>query len=236
VGFLTGTVRWRRLSQLPSINALLPLIYVVAATGKFDTDDRDLARRWLHLVTLHYHFSGSVNTTIDRMIRKASEKPSVKALWNATTKGSLRPVKTSNFQTSRLSGPEMALFTAMLSANNARDWCGPDRPLDGSVQGKHAELQVHHFFPRSLLKKHGVEDHRINTMGNYTVIFADCNLNVGTEEPATYMERVRVTDEQLACQCIPLDRGLWRVLNYEKFVAAREKLLAEAANKYLALA
>ncbi len=57
VAFLTGTVGWCRLSTLPSINALVPLIYTVAITGKFEDDDRDRARRWLHLVTLHYHFS-----------------------------------------------------------------------------------------------------------------------------------------------------------------------------------
>lgn len=73
-------------------------------------------------------------------------------------------------------------------------------------------------------------------MGNYTVISADTNLNVGTEEPATYIERIKVPDEQLIAQCIPLDRGLWRVLNYEKFITARERLLAETANKYLGLA
>lgn len=236
VGFLTGTVRWRRLSTLPSINALVPLIYTVAVTGKFEPDDRDMARRWLHLVTLHYHFSGSANTTMDRMIRKVANSPSMKALWNATTKGSLKSMRSSNFETSRLNGPEMALFTAMLSSADAKDWIALDRRLDGSVQGKHAELQVHHFFPRALLRKHGVEDDRINTMGNYTVICADTNLNVGTEEPATYMERIKVPDEQLIAQSIPLDRGLWRVLNYEKFIAARERLLAERANKYLGLA
>ena len=236
VGFLTGTVRWRRLSTLPSINALVPLIYTAAASGKFEADDRDLARRWLHLVTLHYLFSSSANTTIDRMIRKVSESPSMKTLWNATPKASLKPMRPSSFETSRLSGPEMALYTAILSTADAKDWIGLDRRLDGSVQGKHAELQVHHFFPRALLRKHGIEDDRVNTMGNYTVICADTNLNVGTEEPATYMDRVKVPEEQLIAQCIPQDRGLWRVLNYEKFVSAREKLLAEKANQYLGLA
>lgn len=236
VAFLTGTVRWRRLSTLPSINALVPLIYAVAKTGHFEAADRDVARRWLHLVTLHYHFSGSANTTMDRMIRKVAESPSIKALWKATLKGSLKPMRSLDFETSRLSGPEMALFTAMLSTADAKDWIALDRRLDGSVLGKHAELQVHHFFPRSLLRKHGVEDQRINTMGNYTVISADTNLNVGTEEPATYMARIKVPDEQLVAQCIPLDRGLWRVLNYEKFITARERLLAETANKYLGLA
>ena len=235
VGFLTGTVRWFRLSTLPSINALVPLIYTVAVTGKFEADDRDRARRWLHLVTLHYHFSSSANTTMDRMIRKVAESPSMKALWNATTKASLKPMRSQDFETSRLTGPEMALFTAMLSAADAKDWKALDRRLDGSVQGKLAELQVHHFFPRALLRKHGFEDDRINTMGNYTVICADTNLDVGTEEPATYIERIKVPEEQLIAQCIPLDRGLWRVLNYEKFIVAREKLLAERSNKYLGL-
>jgi hypothetical protein len=50
------------------------------------------------------------------------------------------------------------------------------------------------------------------------------------------MERLKVPDGQLSAQCIPLDRGLWRVLNYEKFIVAREKLLAERANRHLGLA
>ena len=41
-------------------------------------------------------------------------------------------------------------------------------------------------------------------MGNYTVICADTNLNVGTEEPATYIDRIKVPEEQLVTQCIPL--------------------------------
>ena len=41
VEFLTGTVKWRRLSALPSINTLIPLIYTVAVTGKFELDDRN---------------------------------------------------------------------------------------------------------------------------------------------------------------------------------------------------
>lgn len=53
VTFLTGTVRWHRLNALPSINALIPLIYVAAHTTKLEAPDRDLARRWLHLTTLH---------------------------------------------------------------------------------------------------------------------------------------------------------------------------------------
>jgi hypothetical protein len=235
VTLLTGTVRWHRLSSLPSINALIPLIYVAANTAKLEASDRDLARRWLHLTTVHYMFSGSANTTLDRIIRKLSENASMKALWASTSKGNLRALKAADFDTSRLSGPEMALFSAMLSSADARDWQQRERRLDGSVLGKSATLHVHHFFPRALLKKHGHDDAWINTMANYTILCADTNLNVGTEEPATYLERLKIPDELMAAQCIPTDKSLWRVLNYEKFIAARQKLFAERANMYLGL-
>lgn len=159
----------------------------------------------------------------------------MKALWAATSRASLKALRATNFDTSRISGPEMALFAAMLSSSDARDWQQIESRLDGSVIGKSANLQVHHFFPRALLKKHGHEDWRINRMANYTVLRADTNLNVGTEEPATYINRLQIPEEQLIAQCIPSDRSLWRVLNYEKFIVAREKLFAECANKYLRL-
>src|SRR4051812_14343617 len=52
--------------------------------------------------TLHYKFSGSAHTTIDRMSRKVAAKPSLKALWDARPKASLKPMRSWNFETSRL--------------------------------------------------------------------------------------------------------------------------------------
>jgi len=233
VSFLTGTVGWKKLSSLPSINALIPLIFVVARGASFGHSEREVARRWLHLTTTRFLFSGAANTTLDRLIRKCAARPSVKTLWNATPKASLRPLKAADFQASRISGPSMAVMAPMFSANGARDWKDLDRKLDGSVVGKNAQLQVHHFFPRALLLKHGRTGDWINTLGNYTLLSAETNLNVGTEEPATYMERLSVSDDQLRAQAIPRDRDLWRVAKYEKFILEREKLLAVQANEYL---
>ncbi|MGD0650750.1 MAG: hypothetical protein ABSA97_06370 [Verrucomicrobiia bacterium] len=76
----------------------------------------------------------------------------------------------------------------MLAENDARDWCDHHFRLDGKVLGHNAELKVHHFFPGSLLRKYGRGEDVINTFGNYTVLSASTNLNVGAEEPATYMK------------------------------------------------
>ena len=69
----------------------------------------------------------------------------------------------------------------MLAEEDARDWCDPHLRLDGKVHGLNAELQIHHFFPGSLLRKHG-RGAEANTFGNYAVISKSCNLEVLAEE------------------------------------------------------
>lgn len=235
VAFLTGTVRWQTLAALPSINALVPLIFVLTKGGDFGVEEREIARRWLHLTTTRYLFSGSVHTTIDQLLRRMGDKPTMQALWKATARSAVRPLKPEDFDASRVDGPVMGLITAMLGAEDARDWKERDFRLDGTVVGKNAALHVHHFFPRALLRKHSYTDDWINTIGNYTVLSAGTNLDVSTEEPATYIDRLKIPARQLELQCIPLDRELWRVRNYERFWHARMRLLAQRANRYLGL-
>lgn len=133
-----------------------------------------------------------------------------------------------------MSGPMMSLYLSMLRSDEARDWDDPDSPLDGTVIGHGAALQVHHFFPKALLKKRKeVAESDANTFGNYTVIGASANLNVSTEEPGAYLDRLEVPEAELKKQCIPLDRELWRVGRYADFLVQRRKLLADKANSFL---
>ena len=97
-----------------------------------------------------------------------------------------------------------------------------------------APLQVHHFFPRALLNKQKELSYAdVNTFANYTVISANTNLNVSTEEPATYLERLDVPESELIKQSIPVNRELWRVTRYKDFLTQRCKLLAEQSNTFL---
>jgi hypothetical protein len=65
------------------------------------------------------------------------------------------------------------------------------------------------------------------------------NLDVTTEEPTTYLDRLDVPKaklrKELRNQCIPGDLELRRVANYNAFLVERRKLLAAAANTFLDL-
>jgi len=235
VNFLTATVRWQSSTMIPSFNALLPLVYLLASNGSWSSEERVLARRWLLLASVRRYFSGSVQTQLDGMLRKLGSRPSIKKLWNISHRR-LRRLQADDFDTSRLSGPIMSLYLSMLRDSDARDWRNHDVRLDGTVTGQGAQLHIHHFFPRSLLRKRDDLAMRdINTFANYVIISANANLNVGTEEPATYIERLKIPEAELEKQCIPMDRELWRASRYRDFLRQRRKLLATNTNDFLGL-
>ena len=230
IEFLTGTVKWNSSAWLPSINSIIPLVYLLSL-DKFNVEERILARNWLLKANIHQIFSGSAHTELDRILRNISREPTIDKLLNITKRdiGKIRPY---HFETRRTSGAQMSLFISMLRNNNAKDWC-KDTPLDGSVIGHNAELQVHHFFPKALLKLKGYNYDKINTFANYVIIDKGCNLGISDEEPSKYIKEHKISKKDLRDQCIPLDKTLWSVSRYEDFLEERRKLLAKNANAFL---
>lgn len=228
---LSACVRWDSSYWIPSFNALVPLILILSRNGSLTSRDRELARGWLLLATIRRYFSGSGWTELDTLLRKLGKRPTIKNLW-ALSKRRLRRMRPEDFETNRISGPAMSTFVSMIRNQDARDWLKRG-PLDGAVVGHNATLHIHHFFPRALLTKHDIDGYDIDTFANYTVLRAGANLNIGTEEPATYLARLRVDGKELDKQCIPADQTLWRIDRYEDFLEARRKLLAQRTNEFL---
>jgi len=233
INFLSGTVKWNCDRWLPSANALIPIVYILSQR-RFSAEERKLARKWLLRATMHAYFSGSVHTTLDHLIKKLHknpEGPTIQKLWKLTAR-KLPKLSPEDFDTRRRSGAVMSLYISMLRNQHAKDWI-TDTPLDGNVVGHNAELQVHHFFPQALLRRHGVASELINSFGNYTIINKETNIEIGDKEPFAYIKEYHIGKRLLQAQCIPANRDLWRVEQFEDFVEERRNLLAKKANEFI---
>jgi hypothetical protein len=232
IEFLSGTIKWDSIQWLPSINALLPIIYILSNT-KFSSKERKIAKKWLILSTAHAYFSGSVYTTLDKILRKLSKnnRCSFSTLWKITRK-ELPYLEPEFFSTKRKIGAVMSLYISMIRKNKAEDWINHSE-LSGNVIGHNSELQIHHFFPQALLRENGYGTDLINTFANYVIISKDTNINISNEEPYKYILKHKINKRHLRSQCIPLSKNLWRVSNYKKFLSERRKLLADSAKKFL---
>jgi hypothetical protein len=232
IEFLSGTIKWDSIQWLPSINALLPIIYILSNT-KFNSKERKIAKKWLILSTAHAYFSGSVYTTLDKILRKLSKdnKCNFSTLWKITRK-KLPYFEPDFFSTKRKIGAVMSLYISMIRNNKAEDWINHSE-LSGNVIGHNSELQIHHFFPQALLRDNGYGTDLINTFANYVIISKDSNINISNEEPYKYILKHKISKKHLKSQCIPLNNNLWKVSNYKKYLSERRKLLADNANKFL---
>ncbi|MBU1023798.1 DUF262 domain-containing protein [bacterium] len=230
IEFLSGTMKWNSITWLPSVNAIIPLIFLLSK-DKFSLKERDYARNWLIKANIYAIFSGSAHSELDRILRNLSREPELERLLKITQRdtGAIKPI---HFETRRTSGATMSLFITMLRNCNAKDWLNKT-PLDGSVIGHNAELQVHHFFPKALLQSKGYNSNMINTFANYTIINKDSNICISAEEPVKYLSDIKLSKKDLQDQCIPQDKSLWTVENYVDFLVERRRLLAKSANLLL---
>lgn len=234
IEFLSGTVKWDSGQWIPSINALIPLIYIMSKK-KMSSEERKLARKWLLLTAAHGYFSGSVHSTLDSILRKLSKhgKANMRQLWKITKK-QLPPIASDFFKAKRKSGAAMSLYMSLLRSEKAEDWGSNHTELSGRVIGHNAELQVHHYFPQALLKRQGYGTDEINTFGNYVILSKGTNLDISDKEPFNYINEYKIRGRDLNDQCIPKDKHLRTVKKYKQYLSRRRELLAERMNKYLA--
>jgi hypothetical protein len=135
-------------------------------------------------------------------------------------------------------GANSALFSSAflaLKAVGAKDWHS-GLGISLTHQGKLHYIQYHHIFPKSLLAKAGYEKAEINEIANMAFISGGANRRISNKEPRTYFPEIikERGEEALLHQCIPIDPELHKIENYQKFLAARRKALAERINAHIA--
>jgi hypothetical protein len=106
--------------------------------------------------------------------------------------------------------------------------------------GKRYSLEQDHIFPYSVLKDmgYGINNRRKYSLAqgitNRAILTEVANRGKATKLPENYLAEVENKFPQaLKLQCIPRDRELWKLENYENFLEARRCLLAEELNAFL---
>jgi hypothetical protein len=95
------------------------------------------------------------------------------------------------------------------------------------------EVQIHHIFPKTLVKKFyketgGIEDLEVEDaydhVANITIISKNVNKKISGKWPTTYLREIG-DREIIQSHMIPLDEELWKWNNYENFLEERRRLL-----------
>jgi hypothetical protein len=200
-----------------------------------DPKEMDKLLFWYLQCAMWGRYSGSTESFIDRDLKLVEDLDGALdrlieelQLW----RGSLN-VLPEHFAGWSLGARFYPTLYMLTRVGQARDW-GTGLPLTSSLLGNLNKLEVHHIFPKAVLYRHGYGRSEVNAIANFCLLTKDTNLQISDSRPDVYFPDIESRHPgALASQWIPMDTELWQVENYSDFLAARQRLLAEATNQFL---
>ncbi len=202
--------------------------------GFTDAAHRDKVLYWYVHSALWGRFSGSTETYLQQDY-EAVERGGVDALISTLerVRGGRLAVSRDDFAGATRGSRFYPMLYLLTRVDGARDF-GSGLELRAELLGKLTSLQVHHIFPKALLREHGFDRNEINALANFCFLTQDTNIKIGKRDPAQYLPEVQAKHPGvLESQWIPTDPELWRVDRYSDFLAARRELLASSAQSFL---
>lgn len=208
-------------------------------------------RRWYVMSVLTGRYSGSFETTIgqdmnriyqmgidayaDAIIRSTLSE----AFWDSTLPRQLN--------TSSSSSPNFHVFRAAQVKLNDLGFLSRDITIRELVSHK---SDVHHVFPKDVLKKAGMASGQYNQIANYVITQTEINIAIGNKPPNVYFKQLleqsngggrRVygniatreeLEQNLTMNCIPQGIENMGVEDYPAFLDARRHLMAQKIRTY----
>jgi hypothetical protein len=207
-------------------------------------------RRWYVMSVLTGRYSGSPESTIDLDIRQIDTN-GIEAYADVIMRGELSDAfwdttLPQNMETSAASSPYFHVYRAAQVKLNDKGFLSHMITVRELIEQK---SDIHHVFPRDVLKKAGMTRGQYNQIANYVVAQSEINIAISNKQPAVYFRELidqcnggshlygNITDldelrANLTMNCIPEGIERMTVDDYPSFLIARRKLMANKIKGY----
>ena len=240
ISFLRSNIGIESTDWIPSINALVPLVVFFSKNSHLSDMQEKKLLFWFYSATIWGRYSSSAETKLDQDLDVMIDKQAGTLKDNAIDSMIINCRRdVPDFivdedelkETYQLSSFMPVLF-ALIRKRRSKDWFNGIE-LSATNVGPDNKIELHHFFPRSVLKNSNMPRDLYDDLANIVFLSKKANREIRQSLPIDYIKKNKVPDDRLTEQFIPLDEALWRLDNYEKFLEVRRNMLASALNGFL---
>lgn len=225
-------------SYITTRAVLIPIIaYLDKNDIRLNQTEKNSFLKWLYVAMMWSRYGRSTDTTLEKDLSLLGDnQPTAELMAQIEdNRGGQIEVRASDFDgRGKRSKRFYNMVRIVTRANNPVDW-KTGEPLKGSY-----DLESHHIFPKSRLyddlynSSNHMGKKRVNEIANRAFITSRGNHEIFTDLPENYLPDVRENyPEAFNKQFIPDNSELWKLENYEDFLAKRRELLAQAVNDFL---
>ena len=227
------------------------IVYLrLRAQGVQDGKIESLVRRWFIMSVLTSRYSGSAETQFDKDIRQIASGDFAEILAKIE-QAELSPAfwkfgLVQQLETSGTSSPYFCVFVAAQIRANDKGLLSKDITVRELVS--HLG-DIHHIFPRDLLKKAGLSRSQYNQIANCAYTQEEINIKIGNKAPSTYFADIKnqcnggtvkygaildmdALQANLAENCVPEVIFGMDETGFEDFLIARRQLMAAKIQGY----
>lgn len=208
----------------PSQYVLIPLTYYISQKGNaFSERDTKEFILWFLLASFWGRYAGSPETRLDEDIRSITENKNLRELFHLLKSQVGRLLVDEERFRGKSKNSKLLLYVVARN-EGAEDWWKGHRITT-------SDYEEHHIIPRSLLKKEGYEYSLIDDASNIAFLTEKANRKISNAQPEKYLETI--DPAKLEKQFVPLDKNLWKIENYERFLQQRRAIIVDKVNAYL---
>ena len=234
VNFVRQNAGFESSDWLPSLNALIPLAAYFEHHHAVTGDIEHGLLQWFYVASLRGRYSAAAETAMDEDLKAIqSEDPISKLMRNTLGPDEKIEVSADEFDDAGWKNPLFPMTYAVAKKQGAKDWF-KGMALSQDVVGEDHQVEIHHIFPKALLKERGERRKDIDEIANLAFLMARPNKQINKREPLEYLSEI--ADEhpdRLIAQSVPMERRLWTLDKFQDFLAARRQLLAKAVTDLL---
>lgn len=227
------------------------IVYLrLRAQGIHDGQIESFVRRWFVMSVLTGRYSGSAETQFDQDIRQIASGDFADILAKVEL-AELSPAfwevgLVQQLETSGTSSPYFWVFVAAQIRANDTGFLSKDITVRELVS--HLG-DIHHIFPRDLLKKAGLTRSQYNQIANYAYTQEESNIKIGNKPPRAYFADIHtqcsggpmkygaiadmdILKANLAATCVPEVIKDMDVEQFDEFLKQRRELMAAKMRAY----
>ena len=238
------------ISSQMALNFAYILYLTLRRQGVANAEIERQVRRWFVMSVLTSRYTGSFETTIEQDINQIVSM-GITAYADQIMRSQLsdafwEAVLPQLLTTSSISGPAFNVFRAAQVKLGDKGFLSRDISIRELIEYK---SDVHHIFPKDLLKKRGLSQSQYNQIANYVVAQSEINIAIGNKAPATYFQEMwqqvqggpqrygnistpEELRDNLAMNCIPAGVENMTLDDYPAFLVERRRLMALKIKAY----
>lgn len=227
--------------EVNSVYAFVPIIVFTFNAGVNSLSQQRIKKivKWFYYSQIRYRYISQLPQKLDKDLAliRSEENPFDKLLNLIALERNLE-ITPAEFEGVGIQHPLWGLMKFYFKSQNAV--CLTTGINIRKNMGKKYELEWDHIFPYSVLRDNGyginnrIKYQYAQEITNRAVLTAAANRTKSAQYADGYLREVNEKfPNGLALQCIPDDENLWKLENFELFLAARRQMLADELNEFL---